>query len=76
MRNTQILTRRGLFGVGAATPLLAGLRLDVVSDANANDATARYQPHGGGYYRFGIGSLKATVISDGYGKFRFGRSCR
>ena len=37
MRNTQTLTRRGLLGVGAAIPVLAGLRLDVVSDANAND---------------------------------------
>jgi glyoxylase-like metal-dependent hydrolase (beta-lactamase superfamily II) len=71
MTNMQTLTRRGLLGVGAAIPILAGLRLDVVSEANANDAAARSQPHGGGYYRFEIGSLKATVISDGYGNVPF-----
>ena len=67
----QTLTRRGLLGVGAAIPILAGLRLDLVSDANANDAAASWQPHGGGFYRFNIGSLKATVISDGYGSVPF-----
>jgi Metallo-beta-lactamase superfamily len=71
MRTTQTLTRRGLLGVGAAMPILAGLRLDVGSEANANDAPASSQPHGGGYYRFGIGGFKATVISDGYGSVPF-----
>ena len=42
MTNMQTLTRRGLLGAGAAIPILAGLRLDVVSDANANDAAATY----------------------------------
>jgi glyoxylase-like metal-dependent hydrolase (beta-lactamase superfamily II) len=71
MRTTQTLTRRGLLGVGAAMPILAGLRLDFGSEANANDAPASSQPHGGGYYRFGIGGFKATVISDGYGSVPF-----
>src|SRR5260221_4884345 len=71
MRTTQTLTRRGLLGVGAAIPILAGLRLDVGSEANANDAPVSSQPHGGGYYRFGIGGFKATVISDGHGNVPF-----
>ena len=71
MRTAQTLTRRGLLGVGAAMPILAGLRLDVGSEANANDAPASSQLHGGGYYRFGIGGFKATVISDGYGSVPF-----
>ena len=71
MRSMQTLTRRGLLGVGAAIPVLAGLRLNVVRDANANDVAATYQPHGGGYYRFAVGSLKATVVSDGFGNTPF-----
>jgi glyoxylase-like metal-dependent hydrolase (beta-lactamase superfamily II) len=40
--------------------------------AQANDQPAvGSQPHGGGYYRFNIGSFKATVISDGYGNVPF-----
>jgi glyoxylase-like metal-dependent hydrolase (beta-lactamase superfamily II) len=57
----------GLLGAGAAVPILAGLRPGFVGDANAQTAAANAQPHGGGYYRFNIGSFKATVISDGYG---------
>jgi glyoxylase-like metal-dependent hydrolase (beta-lactamase superfamily II) len=64
----QTLTRRGLLVVGAS--VLAGLRFGVVGDARAADA-AKDQPHGGGYYRFEIGGLKATVISDGYGNVPF-----
>src|SRR4051794_29933237 len=69
MKNTQSLTRRGLLGAGAAIPILAGFPSDAVRAANANDTAG--QPHGGGYYRFDVGSLKATVISDGYGNVPF-----
>jgi glyoxylase-like metal-dependent hydrolase (beta-lactamase superfamily II) len=71
MRHAQTLTRRGVLGAGAALPVLAALPLDIVKTANAEGAAAAYQPHGGGYYRFGIGSLKATVISDGHGNTPF-----
>lgn len=71
MRNMPKMTRRKLLGAGAAVPILAGRRFDVVSAAHANEAAAGWQPHGGGYYRFDIGSFKATVISDGYGSVPF-----
>jgi glyoxylase-like metal-dependent hydrolase (beta-lactamase superfamily II) len=71
MRTTRTITRRGLLGAGAAIPIVAGLRLGVVSVASATDAHASNQPHGGGYYRFDIGGFKATVISDGYGNVPF-----
>jgi glyoxylase-like metal-dependent hydrolase (beta-lactamase superfamily II) len=71
IKNTQMLTRRGLLSVGAAIPVLASLPLDVVNGAVVEGAVAKYQPHGAGYYRFNIGSLKATVISDGYGDAEF-----
>jgi glyoxylase-like metal-dependent hydrolase (beta-lactamase superfamily II) len=68
MRNMRTLTRRGLLGAGAAVPILAGLQLSGASGTYADTTAA---PHGGGYYRFNIGSLKATVVSDGYGNTPF-----
>ena len=44
----------------------------MIGDAYAADpAAGGSQPHGGGYYRFSIGSMRATVISDGYGNVPF-----
>jgi hypothetical protein len=63
-KNMQAITRRGLIGAGASLPILAASsRLNI---ANADGATGN-QPHGGGYYRFTIGSLKAAIISDALG---------
>ena len=70
MKSRQVLTRRGLLGVGAAIPFLTALRWDGASDAHAQNA-ADNAPHGGGYYRFDIGAFKATVISDGHGYSQF-----
>ncbi|SIT54873.1 putative Lactamase [Mesorhizobium prunaredense] len=72
MTTTPKLTRRGLLGFGVAVPVLAGMPSGLVNLALADDkATSGYSPHGAGYYRFSIGDLKATVISDGYGNVPF-----
>jgi glyoxylase-like metal-dependent hydrolase (beta-lactamase superfamily II) len=71
MNNEQILTRRRLLGAAAAIPVLAGLPIGDATAAPRVGATTGYQPHGAGYYRFSIGSLRATVISDGYGNAPF-----
>jgi glyoxylase-like metal-dependent hydrolase (beta-lactamase superfamily II) len=66
------VTRREFLGAGATLPLLAGLQFRMIGDARAADPPAGgSQPHGGGYYRFSIGSMRATVISDGYGNVPF-----
>ena len=69
-KSPTILTRRSLFRAGAglavaatATPLLTP------ASAWAEDARqAGAEPlNGDGFYRFKIGDVQATVISDGYG---------
>ena len=71
MKNTRRLTRRELLRAGAAIPLLTSLPMEVAQAAPVARGSARYQPHGAGYYRFNIGNFKATVISDGYGGVPF-----
>ena len=72
METTPTLTRRGLLGIGAtAIPVLTGLRFGIIGDPYAADRPTGSQPHGSGYYRFSIGSMIATVISDGCGNVPF-----
>ena len=72
METTLTLTRRGLLRAGAAViPVLTGLRFGIIGAAYAADQPPGSQPHGGGYYRFSIGSMIATVILDGYGNVPF-----
>ena len=72
MKSTSTLTRRGLLGIAASIPVVAGLPFGFVGEAHANDQpVSGDQPHGGGYYHFNIGKFKATVISDGYGNVPF-----
>jgi glyoxylase-like metal-dependent hydrolase (beta-lactamase superfamily II) len=72
-KSPTILNRRSIFRAGAglafaatATPLLA--------PASAEDARrAGAEPlNGNGFYRFKIGDLQATVVSDGYGQIPVG----
>src|SRR5438876_4386395 len=74
-KSATILTRRSIFRAGAglavaatATPLLTP------AAAQAEDArSAGAEPlNGNGFYRFKIGDLQATVISDGYGQIPVG----
>ena len=71
IKSPTILTRRNLFRAGAglavaatATPLLtpASARAEDAQQAGAE------RLNGNGFYRFKIGELHATVISDGYGE--------
>ena len=69
-----ILSRRSIFRAGAelavaatATPLLT--LAAVRADARQADAEPL---NGNGFYRFKIGDLQATVISDGYGQIPVG----
>lgn len=72
MEQRLSLTRRGALTIGAALPLLAGLRIRPAGAENAGDeAVVVPRPHGGGYYRFPIGDFAATVTSDGYGTIAF-----
>jgi glyoxylase-like metal-dependent hydrolase (beta-lactamase superfamily II) len=75
IKSTTILTRRSVFRAGAglavaatATPLLNP------ASAQSEDAhQAGAEPlNGNGFYRFKIGDLHATVISDGYGQIPVG----
>ena len=75
LKSPTILTRRSVFHAGAglaiaatATPLLTP------ASAQAEDARqAGAEPlNGNGFYRFKIGDLQATVMSDGYGQIPVG----
>jgi glyoxylase-like metal-dependent hydrolase (beta-lactamase superfamily II) len=75
IKSPTILTRRGVFRVGAglavaatATPLL------IPTSTEAEDAhqTGAQPLNGNGFYRFKIGDFQATVISDGYGQIPVG----
>ena len=75
IKSPTILTRRSVFRVGAglavaatATPLLTP------ASAHAEDAPQAKAEllNGNGFYRFKIGDLQATVISDGYGQIPVG----
>src|ERR1700676_3995378 len=75
IKSPTILTRRSIFQAGAglavaatATPFLTP------ASAQAEDARqAGAEPqNGSGFYRFKIGDLQATVISDGYGQLPIG----
>src|SRR5260370_19672495 len=75
MKAPTILTRRSVFRAGAglavaatATPLLTPA---VAQSEDARQAGA--EPlNGNGFYRFKIGDLQATVISDRYGQIPVG----
>src|SRR6266404_4738617 len=70
-----ILTRRGMFRAGAGLAVAAtATRLLTPASAQAEDARqAGAGPlNGNGFYRFKIGDLQATVISDGYGQIPIG----
>ncbi|MGO4287326.1 hypothetical protein AB4Y99_24430, partial [Bosea sp. TAB14] len=61
-------TRRGIFKF-AASAVAAGLSLPLVEGGPAHaqeKASSLPDMHGNGFYRFAVGSFKATVISDGY----------
>jgi glyoxylase-like metal-dependent hydrolase (beta-lactamase superfamily II) len=76
IKSPTMLTRRRIFRAGAglavaatAMPLLTPARAPAQADARQADAEPL---NGNGFYRFKIGDLQATVISDGYGQIPVG----
>jgi glyoxylase-like metal-dependent hydrolase (beta-lactamase superfamily II) len=63
-----MLTRRGIFHAGAGLAVAAtAMPLLTPALARADAQQAAVEPlNGNGFYRFKIGDLRATVISDGY----------
>jgi hypothetical protein len=70
IKSPTILTRRSVFGAGAGQAAAAATPFLIPASAQAEDARrAGVEPqNGNGFYRFKIGDLQATVISDGYGQ--------
>ena len=72
-----ILTRLSAFraGVGVAVVATAMPALTPASASAEGASQAGAEPlNGDGFYRFKIGDFQATVVSDGYGPNRSGRS--
>jgi glyoxylase-like metal-dependent hydrolase (beta-lactamase superfamily II) len=75
IKSPTILTRRNMFRAGASLAVAAmATPLVIPAAAHAEDARqAGTEPlNGDGFYRFQIGDLQATVISDGYGQIPVG----
>ena len=76
-KSPTIPNRRSVLRAGAALAVAAtATPLFTRASAWAEDARqAGAEPlNGDGFYRFKIGDFQATVISDGHGRFRSGRS--
>jgi glyoxylase-like metal-dependent hydrolase (beta-lactamase superfamily II) len=75
IKSPTILTRRSVFRAGAGLAVAAtATRLLTPASVQAERARqAGAEPlNGNGFYRFKIGDLQATVISDGYGQLPIG----
>src|SRR5580700_3149678 len=75
IESRTILTRRSMFRAGAGLAVVA-TATPLLNPASAQSEDAREagaEPlNGNGFYRFKIGDLLATVISDGYGQIPVG----
>src|SRR5260370_7333888 len=75
MKAPTILPRGSVFraGAGRAVAATATPLLTPASAQSENARQAGAEPlNGNGFYRFKIGDLQATVISDGYGQIPVG----